>query len=180
MKACKVVVGSEWLTSWPGRFTPGKEPPHPLNRKLSGPQRQFGRLGEKKNGFKKAVLPQMWNHHTYTSVHILFNSLLTAHRMCTNTGIQPAARKESDPLADITVRLLLLYLDLWISNLGAHLIHSNITLSAACASRAQQLLARWRMTWFAHKDLFGECCINGTFLLGCRGFSIAQVSPVYL
>jgi len=34
----------EWLTSLPDRFTPGKEPWYPLNRRLGGPQRRSGRV----------------------------------------------------------------------------------------------------------------------------------------
>jgi hypothetical protein len=39
----------EWLTLRPGRINPGKEPRYPLNGRLGGPQRWFGRFGEEKN-----------------------------------------------------------------------------------------------------------------------------------
>jgi hypothetical protein len=38
-----------WLTSRPGRFTPGKEPQYPLNKRMRGPQRRSGRFGVDKN-----------------------------------------------------------------------------------------------------------------------------------
>jgi hypothetical protein len=41
--------GSEWLTSCPGYFTPGKECRYPLNRRLGGPQSQSGCFEEEKN-----------------------------------------------------------------------------------------------------------------------------------
>jgi hypothetical protein len=40
---------SAWLTSRPGRFTPVHKPRYPLNRKLGGPQKGFGRFTEEKN-----------------------------------------------------------------------------------------------------------------------------------
>jgi hypothetical protein len=42
------LVGGEWLASRPGRFTPGKDPRYPLDRKLGGPQSRTGRHGEVK------------------------------------------------------------------------------------------------------------------------------------
>jgi len=36
----------EWLTSRPGRFIPGKEPRYPLNKRVCGHQRRYGRFGE--------------------------------------------------------------------------------------------------------------------------------------
>jgi len=39
---------SEWLTSFRGRFIPGKERRYPLSRKLGGPQRLSGRCELKK------------------------------------------------------------------------------------------------------------------------------------
>jgi len=41
--------GSKWLTSCPGRFAPVKEPQHPLNTRLGGPQSQSGYFGDSKN-----------------------------------------------------------------------------------------------------------------------------------
>jgi hypothetical protein len=38
--------GGEWSASLPGRFTPGKEPRYPLDRRLGGPQSRSGRRGE--------------------------------------------------------------------------------------------------------------------------------------
>jgi hypothetical protein len=40
------LVGGEWSASPPGRFTPGKEPPVPLDRRLGGPQSQSEQRGE--------------------------------------------------------------------------------------------------------------------------------------
>ena len=34
------VDGGEWLTSRPGRFTPGRDPRYPLKTRLGGPQRR--------------------------------------------------------------------------------------------------------------------------------------------
>jgi hypothetical protein len=43
------LVGGEWSTSRPGRFTPrGKSPRYPLDRRLGGPQSRSGRSGEEK------------------------------------------------------------------------------------------------------------------------------------
>jgi hypothetical protein len=41
-------VEGEWLASRTGRFTPGKEPRYPLDRKLGGSQSRHGRYGEVK------------------------------------------------------------------------------------------------------------------------------------
>jgi hypothetical protein len=41
--------GGEWSVSRPGRFTPGKELPVPIDRTLGGLQRQSGHGGEEKN-----------------------------------------------------------------------------------------------------------------------------------
>jgi hypothetical protein len=43
-----VLGGGEGTTSRPGRFTPGKEPKYPFNRKLGGSQSRSGRFGEEK------------------------------------------------------------------------------------------------------------------------------------
>ena len=43
------LVGSEWVRSRPGRFIPGKEPPHP--RSFGGPQGPSGHFGEEKPPF---------------------------------------------------------------------------------------------------------------------------------
>ena len=40
--------GGEWITSRPGRFTPGNEPKYPFNRRLGGRQSRSGRFGEEK------------------------------------------------------------------------------------------------------------------------------------
>jgi len=45
--------GSEWLTSRPGRFAPGKEPRYTFNGILDGPRFVLGVFGE-----EKYVLPQ--------------------------------------------------------------------------------------------------------------------------
>ena len=37
-----VLHGGEWLISRPDRFTPGKAPPYPLNRRLAGRQSRSG------------------------------------------------------------------------------------------------------------------------------------------
>jgi len=42
----------KWSTSRPGRFIPGKEVRHPLNKRLGGPQSRYGRFGE------RTILPQ--------------------------------------------------------------------------------------------------------------------------
>ena len=41
--------GAEGSTPRPGRFTAGKEHRYPMNKILGGPQRLYGRFGEKKN-----------------------------------------------------------------------------------------------------------------------------------
>jgi hypothetical protein len=41
--------GGDWLTPRRGRFTPGKEPRYPLNRRLGGPHSRSERFVEKKN-----------------------------------------------------------------------------------------------------------------------------------
>jgi hypothetical protein len=38
---------TEWSTSRPGRFTPGKEPRYPLDRRLGGPRRQENTVFQK-------------------------------------------------------------------------------------------------------------------------------------
>jgi len=43
-----VLDGGEWLNSRSGCFTPVKELRYPLNRRLVGPQSQFGLLGGEK------------------------------------------------------------------------------------------------------------------------------------
>jgi hypothetical protein len=43
------LAGGEWSVSRPGRFTSGKEPLLPIDRRLGGPQNQSGRYGEVKN-----------------------------------------------------------------------------------------------------------------------------------
>jgi hypothetical protein len=43
------LLGGEWSTSRPGRFTPrGKSPLYPLDRRLGGPHSRSGRFGEEK------------------------------------------------------------------------------------------------------------------------------------
>jgi hypothetical protein len=60
MKVCRVtggiasfltsaLDGGEWSTSFLGHFTPGEEPPYPMNRRLDGPQIWCGRFGGEKN-----------------------------------------------------------------------------------------------------------------------------------
>jgi hypothetical protein len=41
--------GGEWSDSLPSRFTAGKSPWNPLDRKLGGPHSRSGRGGEEKN-----------------------------------------------------------------------------------------------------------------------------------
>jgi hypothetical protein len=41
--------GGKWLTSRPGRFAPMKEPWHPLNTRLGGPQSQSAYFWDNKN-----------------------------------------------------------------------------------------------------------------------------------
>jgi hypothetical protein len=41
--------GGEWSASRPGRFTPGKSPRYPLDRRLGGPQNRPGCSGIEKN-----------------------------------------------------------------------------------------------------------------------------------
>jgi hypothetical protein len=40
------LVGGEWSDSRPGRFTPGKSPRYPLDRRLGGPQNRSGGHGK--------------------------------------------------------------------------------------------------------------------------------------
>jgi hypothetical protein len=42
------LVGGEWSASRPGRFTPGKEPQYPSDRRLGEPQSRSERHGEVK------------------------------------------------------------------------------------------------------------------------------------
>jgi hypothetical protein len=53
----------EWSASSPGRFTlRGKNPRHPLNRRIGGPQSRSGRRGEKKNSqYLPEVEPQSYS-----------------------------------------------------------------------------------------------------------------------
>jgi hypothetical protein len=42
------LAGGEWSASRLGRFTPGKSPHYPLDRRLGEPQSRSGRRGEEK------------------------------------------------------------------------------------------------------------------------------------
>jgi len=42
-------LDGEWWASQTGRFSPGKERPYPLNRRIGEPQRRPGRFAEEKN-----------------------------------------------------------------------------------------------------------------------------------
>jgi hypothetical protein len=42
------LVRGEWSASRPGRFTPGKEPRYPLNKRMGGPQSWFERRREER------------------------------------------------------------------------------------------------------------------------------------
>jgi hypothetical protein len=55
-----VLGGDGWLTSRPGRFTPGKERLYPLSRKLGGSQSRPRRLGEETN-FWSIKGFEVWN-----------------------------------------------------------------------------------------------------------------------
>ena len=53
------LLGREWPTSRPGRFTPGKRPQYPITERLDGPHRQSGRSGEEKKPHLPGFEPWM-------------------------------------------------------------------------------------------------------------------------
>ena len=62
---------SGWLTSRPGRFTPGQKPRYPPNRKLGGPQGRSGRFKEEKNLLLlPAFVPRTFQPSHYTDFSI--------------------------------------------------------------------------------------------------------------